>query len=245
MKQAMFLFLTFVLCISLCACGKSSEKPAKVKQDPAVEHQKVLNDIAESAPGTTVRYGTYDQDHYEEEGAQPITWIVLENSDGRAVLMAQKALDCLKFDSDTGVWRDSEIREWLNDDFFNTAFSELERSSILISDVNTVMVTGEEVQTQDQVYLLSEAELDTYFPERSNIHRLAQITGYSVDQGLEAYATTSLANTCNWWLRSGYGYKGQAVGGQMGNYGEVFEISSSHRYGVRPVICVDTTDLAD
>ena len=147
----------------------------------------------------------------------------------------------MAFDSDNGVWRDSSIRTWLNDEFFNTAFSELEQASILLSDLATPLPGEDDVYTKDKVYLLSEAELNAYYPDENNINRLTQITGYSMDQGLEVYSTVYLANTCNWWLRSGNLYKGQAVGGQLGNHGQIFNISAYHHFGVRPVICIDTS----
>ena len=251
MKKALSLILAVVICLSLCACGNESTdtystEPAPVDttpttKDPALAHQEVLDTIADASPEAMVYYGTYNQDRYQEEGEQPIPWIVLENNNGRVVLMAWKALDCQKFDSDSQIWRDSSIRTWLNDTFFDTAFSELEQSSILLSELTTPLYGGEAVVTEDKVYLLSEEELNTYYPNKNNINRLAQVTGYCIDQGAEVYSTTRMANTCNWWLRSN-SYEGQAVGGQLGNSGETFYIRSSHRFGIRPVICIDTTN---
>ena len=112
----------------------------------------------------------------------PIIWLVLDVSDGSALLLAAQALDCLPYyHSLTDVyWSQSDIRSWLNglgaeenlsgidysgegDSFWSAAFSEKERLSILKLNVrnsdNHYFGTSCGPDTEDRVFLLSENEI--------------------------------------------------------------------------------------
>ena len=236
MKRVLVLMLALVLVLSLAACGDGGET--------TTEKESGKNGISfnfdEVSKGSTITFGSYDQDNYSSDGKTPISWIVLEKGEDSMTLLSVYALDCHAFDSDTTVWRDSSIRDWLNKDFLSTAFNDEESAYIATSKITT---SGEEsITTEDKVYLLSSDELNTYYPNERDAARLAQVTDYAVSQGLEAYDNKKKQNTCNWWLRDAdpdTTYYSQWVGGQLLNPGEICSLGPYEKYGVRPVIVVN------
>ncbi len=119
---------------------------------------------------------------YEE-----IKWDVLEQKDGKAYLYTSFALDAQFYEACSDK-KDSEyihrgkkgyannyelsaIRKWLNEDFYNLAFSDLEKTKIEQISVNNGLSSTTDTTnpyvcgyTNDYVFLLSEKELVTYFP---------------------------------------------------------------------------------
>ena len=113
------------------------ENAAVLTDASAAYEEAVINNIANASVGDIVTFGSYKQDRYREDGKTPIEWIVLDNTDGKVLLIAKYALDCQKFDSDTNVWKDSSIRQWLNGTFISSAFTESERSYIAETELTT------------------------------------------------------------------------------------------------------------
>ena len=108
----------------------------------------------------------------------PIVWRVLEVSDGTALLMSDKSLDCVPWHAEyTDVfWEGSGVRGWLNGTmdpsgassygkrpFIETAFTEEELRAITVSAVpnasNYYFGTTCGSGTRDRVFLLSEEEV--------------------------------------------------------------------------------------
>ncbi len=108
----------------------------------------------------------------------PIVWRVLEVSDGTALLMADKCLDCVPWHAEyTGVfWEGSGLRGWLNGtapesgsavygtgSFTETAFTEEELRAVVVSAVpnssNYYFGTACGSGTRDRVFVLSEEEV--------------------------------------------------------------------------------------
>ena len=76
----------------------------------------------------TFTFGSYEQDGNLSNGSEPITWIVLNNYQGKLLAISEKVLDVSSFGSRT--WENSTLRSWLNNEFFNTAFSDFEKAAI-------------------------------------------------------------------------------------------------------------------
>lgn len=83
--------------------------------------------------GTLFSFGHFEQDNRTSNGKEPIQWIVLAR-DGNKILCI--SLDILDYRQYTGSYSSyteyerSDIKNWLEDDFFHTAFSGDERSAI-------------------------------------------------------------------------------------------------------------------
>ena len=108
----------------------------------------------------------------------PIVWRVLEVSDGTALLMSDRCLDCVPWHAEyTDVfWEGSGLRGWLNGtqaeseallygerSFIETAFTEEELRAVTVSAVanasNYYFGTACGSGTRDRVFLLSEEEV--------------------------------------------------------------------------------------
>lgn len=86
------------------------------------------------------------------------------------------------------TWKDSLIRNWLNEIFYNDAFTDEERQEI------GVTVTDENVE--DRVFLLSTDEAEEYF--KDNESRVSCPTIFAINSGI----TTGEDEGCWWWLRT-------------------------------------------
>ncbi len=149
---------------------------------------------------------------------EPIAWTVLKETNGEALLLCNMILDSQQFDFDgksSNNYAESTIRAWLNEVFYETAFTELRRQIILTTTVdNSAESTGASgnryacEDTQDKVFLLSAKEATTaeYGFSTDNgaedAARRKQTTDYAKSQG----AYTALGGLYKgdgwWWLRS-------------------------------------------
>jgi hypothetical protein len=157
---------------------------------------------------------------------EPITWRVLDMQAGKAFLMANLVLDSQDYHYSTSTrtiggvtvysnnYKESHIRSWLNDNFYNTAFSTEEKARIQTTTVdNSVASTGYSsnpyacANTSDKVFLLSyvEATSATYGLSTTTSRQLGP-SDYAKAQGVITYT-----NGFNyWWLRS------------PGNHGDIY-----------------------
>lgn len=131
----------------------------------------------------------------------------MAEEDGKYLLLSKYGLDAKPYHSqDVDIaWEKSTIREWLNQDFMNSAFTEGEQALISETKVDnseTAGYSGYDARggnnTKDQVFLLSYKEaFEDYFT--SDTARICMPTNYAVQQGAWEIVTTG---ACWWWLRS-------------------------------------------
>lgn len=85
--------------------------------------------------GDIVILGTYEQDNNLANGPEPIKWEYIGDRDGHKFLMAKYALDCKQYNDEYSedhiFWEDCTLRRWLNNDFYNTAFSSADKKRIV------------------------------------------------------------------------------------------------------------------
>ena len=121
--------------------------------------------------------------------------------------------------------------DYSNTSFLNGAFSQAERSAILVTDVDNSIeqgidydgVTGSN-NTQDWVFLLSYHETEIYFDSREA--RACTPTAYAVARGAAKSSGRGALNGVSltvWWLRSPGGFPCSAVyqfydGGRESDY---------------------------
>ena len=119
--------------------------------------------------GDVVYFGVYEQDDNPDNGPEEIEWEVLDIRDGKALLLSKYTLDCQPYSSylDKGTWEECSLREWLNDEFLNSAFSPAEQGIINITELknedNPIYQTSGGADTEDQVFLLSLQDVENYF----------------------------------------------------------------------------------
>lgn len=144
---------------------------------------------------------------------EPIKWRVLHNDNNALFLVADKGIDCKDyhtFGADIS-WENSTIRNWLNMDFYNTAFSSEEQKAIvkqtIVNDDNPEYGTKGGNNTEDKIFLLSMEEVlnpgygycDRY-DLKSSTHTV-QVSDYAHAMGAYANANCYQGNGW-WWLRS-------------------------------------------
>ncbi len=185
---------------------------------------------------------------------EPIKWRILKESDGKALILADLAIDSQQYYHSTSNrtvggntvypnnYAESDIRKWLNDTFYNTAFTSLQKGLIEVTNVdNSVSSTGYSSNqyacenTNDNVFLLSYKEVSTYL--KSDTERQMKSSDYAKSQGV--YASSSYDGACWWWLRSPLNYIRDCAR-YVGDGGYIDDYSSVRNtdYGVLPALVI-------
>ena len=88
--------------------------------------------IQDASIGDVVCVGKYEQDHNTDNGSEDIEWILLQKDDESVLLLSRFILDSKPYNDslENITWENSTLRKWLNEDFYNQAFSEEERAQI-------------------------------------------------------------------------------------------------------------------
>ena len=142
------------------ASSGSGETPA-----PEVVPESNAKPAAEQAleplsPGYRFAFGRFEQDTFTCNGPDPIIWRVLDTDEatGNVLVMSEYGLHTMQYNH-RGVhteWKDSDVRNWLNGDFFASAFTEEEIDKIVRTEVSG---------SDDAVFMLSANEIRKYLRE--------------------------------------------------------------------------------
>ena len=162
--------------------------------------------------GKTVSRGTV---YYFK--VEPIRWRILSENGDTALILCDSIIANHRFDDSNNNYANSEIRAWLNAEFYNTAFNGLQRELILITTVdNSVASTGYLsnsyacADTNDKIFLLSYEEVtNTAYGFSSSYSnndtaRRMQTTDYTRATGAYMSTSSSYYGNGHWWLRSPY-----------------------------------------
>ncbi len=198
LKKLCALLLAVVLTMGLCSCGTSKDEKADANNRTT---------FGKINAGDYISFGSYPQTSSGDDNT-PIEWLVLESDEETALLISRYALDCKQYNEkfEDTTWETCTLRSWLNNEFFNKAFSAEEKQYILQSDVsadkNPEYSTNPGNATKDNMFLLSIVEANKYF--KSDDARKCAPTDYAIQQG--AYTSDSYKvegrKACWWWLRS-------------------------------------------
>ncbi|MBR6185593.1 MAG: hypothetical protein IKQ41_04965 [Clostridia bacterium] len=173
--------------------------------------------LSEIKSGDVITFGTFEQNNNSKDGKEPIEWLVLETDGSQAFLLSRYVLTCRKFNGSKSMnlsWSSSSIRKWLNDKFLD-GFSKKEQAAIVTTTVDNSAAQSETgacsggKETKDKVFLLSYAELNTYFPERADKRAVYTDSAIkAVNDGsmtfakLKKFLTESYDGCYLWYLRS-------------------------------------------
>ena len=155
--------------------------------------------ISEAEVGDLVCLGNYDTFPYNET-TEPIYWRVLDKQDGKLLILSDKLLDSFSFNYDpeltksdlgTVTWENCSLREFLNNEFLTTMFTEEEQALVQTVTLEnkaaneelleqwgsfedrdgqaysemTMQNVADYPDTEDKVFLLSYQEVLKYFGE--------------------------------------------------------------------------------
>ena len=222
----------------------------------SIYDQYTLERLKSAKVGDYVSFGSYEQDNDLATENEPIEWIVLKRSGNSLLLTTKYGIDCKKYNAaETISWNDmtqifwefSTIREWLNGEFMQTAFSEKEQGLISKTSINYEGNSfyrdtyNPAPSCEDRVFLLSVTEANTYFS--SDLERQISPTAYAKAQGAHIKTSTG---ACEWLLRTpGYRYEKTHYMGHVAyvdNDGVIDEdgfVARSSNSAVRPAMWID------
>ncbi|HEX3031454.1 MAG TPA: DUF6273 domain-containing protein [Bacillota bacterium] len=127
---------------------------------------KAPNPMQNVKPGEIITFGTYPQTA-EGVDVTPINWRVLQNSGSELFVLSECILDCKRYHGKSAditwrdcvdiTWSECDLRKWLNNEFYNTAFTATEKEFIKTTHCTD---NGEGTpDTEDKVFLLSVNEI--------------------------------------------------------------------------------------
>ena len=168
-----------------------------------------------------------DDIYFGTKSGKKMWWKVLRIKDGMALIITKENVCDLPYHDAGGdiTWSDCTLRKWLNSDFLDGYFTDLERSRIKsckLNNENSKYQTNGGEPTTDKVFLLS------------------------IHEALTMFANTSdRANDSWWWLRSPGSNLNHAavvdIGGKVyTGVGDVYTYGNIVDYnnGVRPALWV-------
>lgn len=162
--------------------------------------------------GESIFFGRYEQDNNLSNGPEPIEWKVIDQGSHTALLISRYGLDLKQYHTDQKpvTWETSWIRSWLNNDFYQISFSDIEKKLIhefnVINDDTVFIGSWDKIKytiggenTEDKIFLLSLKEFEKFLTSDEDKELIG--TSYALrDQGIYIYVSET--GTSDWWLRS-------------------------------------------
>lgn len=126
-----------------------------------------LESLKAAKVGEHVYFGRY--------GDKIISWTVIEEKASGKLIVADTCIDNKAYNGETentdndidyNLWVNCSLRKWLNKNFYNNVFSDLEKKYITTTEViNTIKLeysSGGGEDTRDKVFILSWGEIQDY-----------------------------------------------------------------------------------
>ena len=156
--------------------------------------------------GDIIKFGHYEQDGNTANGKEEIEWQVLKVESDRVLVVSKYGLDCKKYNDKYAnvTWETCTLRQWLNNDFKNAAFTATEQAKIptvtIVNKNNPKYGTAGGNNTNDQIFCLSLEEMESYFGNYSwydsenmygfNQNLICAPTQYAENNGAYTYTIT-------------------------------------------------------
>lgn len=256
-----FLMIILLFFSSVDNCGMAAK--AVVESDKTTD--KVSDRIIPGNPqkpssrldewsGEYIYFGNWQRAYSDRK---PIKWRVLENDGSNLLLMADETVDTLPYHAEDdyasnsdytkeeeNTWEKATLRKWLNEDFYQNAFTEEEKEYLITNKVLNGYSSNSQYNsgptTYDKIYLLSTKELrkSSYgfwgnggeAVSRQFVETTASGTSYEevwTRTMAEIYMVMGVGNPYAYWVNS----KGQFIG-----RGSWMTSAASWSKNVHPVI---------
>lgn len=231
LKKLFVLLMSFVMLLAVC---------------PAYAAADIMGEPGDIEVGDLFVFGSYEQDGKKQNGAEAIEWIVLDKTGDSILVVSRYILDHQQYneDKESTTWEESDLREWLNDEFINKAFTEEEREYILTTELenedNPKNGTPGGYSTEDKIFILSESDVEYYMEDKED--RFCKSTKYAEKHGV--YVNHDNGGGSWWALRTPGVYTSYVCyvssgGGIQLDGRDVNET----KLGVRPAMYVDISSL--
>ncbi|HKL73528.1 MAG TPA: InlB B-repeat-containing protein, partial [Clostridia bacterium] len=192
---------------------------------------------------------------------EPIKWRILNESEGTALILCDSIIKNKHYSYDNGIndidnnsndYKESEIRAWLNNEFYTTAFNTLQQGLINTTSIdNSPKSTGYMDNpytcdnTEDKIFLPSHSEMvnaDYCFNNdymASDTARRRLTSDYSRATGVNIKTDINYYGNGYWWLRSPYQHNGYTVSLVVGegHIGGIDFVNETF-YGIVPALVI-------
>ena len=186
--------------------GNDGYRYAQVVADSSVSGYKFSND-SQILSGTTYYFRV-----------EPLKWRIVGESDGDMTVICESIINAMEY-GDSNNYEESAVRDWLVDEFYNTAFNERQKALIKAVNVdNSAASTGYDTNsnacanTEDKIYLPSYSNVKNY-------SKAEVLSKTSTDFARVVGSYVDLLGKGHWMLRSpldssalkvsGYDYSGR------------------------------------
>ena len=190
MKKRNIIMIIMAAAMLLASCGKTPAEETTIYEEPATtstrstvvtEPSPTITPVgyvaevpeeemyADLSQGMKFTYGTYE--------GEPIEWVVLSRSGNTCIVVTRDVVTTMPYAADGTFtsWADSDIRVWLNTDFYTNCFTDDERARIK----KVPGYSNPDIPNEDMVFLLGRDEVSEYE------------TRFETEEA-----------SCEWWLRS-------------------------------------------
>lgn len=169
------------------SCGASVQAQYELKKID-------LKTLANAPARERVMFGNFVQK--TGQAPSPLEWLVLHKTDEKMLLLCRLGIySCIYDDADNSAphtWHNSKARVWLNNEFYQQAFSVEEKKLIILSVLsnkgNAAVPNAEE--TEDYVFLLSNDEVRKYLSQGAD----SKVMPTEIEQTKNVFH--------EWWTRS-------------------------------------------
>lgn len=96
--------------------------------------------------GSTITFGSYEQDGNEANGPEPIEWYLLQGHQDEAILLAKRVLLAEPFqieeyaNNTNNEYKTSYVGQWLNGHFYDTAFDSIDKKYVKTGEFGKVFI---------------------------------------------------------------------------------------------------------
>ena len=212
------------------AMSDSSTEEYKSEETEVTEESP--DDSSYTTDGEYIIFGSYEQDGDSSNGPEPIEWEIVLDEGDRMLVISRYILDVVPYNTEyTDItWENCTLRSWLNNDFYNTAFSDSDHGRIIQTELtnsdNPHYGTVGGNNTSDKLFVLSLNEVMEYYTfnswyEEDQFGYSQQLAveatplvyksyrGYEIEENYdsflldEGYSSDIYGKNCYfWWLRS-------------------------------------------
>ena len=168
--------LGFMILCLLSGCAQQSVESTEATTVAAVEAEALETvELKRAEVGDIVQMGTYEQDG-DTETEDPIYWDVLDKDGDSILIISHDVIGYQRFSDSPNcvIWEDSQIRTWLNEEFYTDAFDKETQARIKESVLKNPSIAGyvtgadESIwesrgDTTDRIFLLSWKEMEKYY----------------------------------------------------------------------------------
>ena len=153
--------------------------------------------------GAKIKFGSFEQDNNTKNGAEAIEWLIIDEDEERFLVVSTYALEAMPFMEKKGdivTWENSLVREWMQEEFYPNAFTEVEKQKIVKTTLDHWFLGG----YADRAKKLSTKKVQSY-EAADNTEDFVFLLTYRDYQKSSAYMNEAvLGNVSDYVQAKGY-----------------------------------------